>query len=122
MTHKERIHRLFQKLPIDRIPCFSGMGNVTLPGLKKCNLPFSQTHLDPDKMAQVAQSTHELFDFESVVVPFDAGVEAEVLGVELNFYHDSEDPIYPTVKDRYAEDIDEDGDLDPLLGRLQSDP
>ena len=107
MTHKERINNLFQRLPIDRIPCFSGMGNVTLPGLKKCNLRFSETHLDPDKMVKAAQSTYELFDFESVVVPFDAGVEAEVLGVELNFYHDSEDAIYPTVKDRYIEDTDD---------------
>jgi len=107
MTHKERINRLFQKLSIDRIPCFSGMSTVTLVGLKKYNLKFSEIHLDSDKMAKAAYSTYELFDFESVVVPFDMGIEAEVLGVELNFYQDSEDPIYPTVRDRYIEDVDE---------------
>ena len=79
ISSRERVLRLFRKEKIDRIPVFSGMGNITVYGLEKNGWQFNEIHLDALKMAAMAASTYEIFGFESVVVPFDLGVEAEAL-------------------------------------------
>lgn len=98
MTSKERVMNLFNKKEIDRIPGFSGMGNVTEYGLKKLGYKFADIHLDARKMADSAVSTFELFGYECAVVPFDLCVEAEALGCEINVYAHSEGILYPTIK------------------------
>ncbi|MFQ5975639.1 MAG: MtaA/CmuA family methyltransferase [Candidatus Hydrothermarchaeales archaeon] len=102
-TSRERVLKLFDNEKIDRIPCFSGMGNVTVEGMKKQDVRFADAHQDAVKMAGIASTTFKLYGFESAVVPFDLGIEAEALGCEMNFYKDSEAPIiYPTVKTKIA--------------------
>ncbi len=98
---------LLQGKEIDRVPCFSGMGNVTLAGLEDLGLKFSEVHRDAQKMAKAAASTHKLFGFESANVPFDVGLEAEALGCGMNFYEGREGVIYPTVKTKLAEEGEE---------------
>jgi hypothetical protein len=34
MSARERVLKLFKKEKIDRLPIFSGMGNITVPGLE----------------------------------------------------------------------------------------
>ncbi|MEE8359014.1 MAG: MtaA/CmuA family methyltransferase [Candidatus Hydrothermarchaeales archaeon] len=102
-TPHERVSRLFNNEKIDHIPCFSGMGNVTVEGMKKLGIRFADAHQDAVKMAAIASTTFRFYGFESAVVPFDLGIEAEALGCEMNFYQDSEAPIiYPTVKTKIA--------------------
>ena len=103
LSARERVLRLFRKEKIDRIPAFSGMGNVTVHGLEKHGWKFSDIHTDARKMASMAASTFQLFGFECAVVPFDVGVEAEALGAELNFYPHRTDVVYPTVSRKLAE-------------------
>jgi [methyl-Co(III) methanol-specific corrinoid protein]:coenzyme M methyltransferase len=91
---------LLTRREIDRIPCFSGMGNVTKTGLDSLGYRFSEAHSDSSKMAKAAASTYRLFGFESAVVPFDVGLEAEAMGCEMNFYEGREGIIYPTVKSK----------------------
>lgn len=98
MTSKERVLKLFNRERIEPIPCFSGMGNITVEGLKMYNLRFAALHGDADGMAKVASTTYKLYGFECAVVPFDLCVEAEVLGCEINIYPHSEDILYPTIK------------------------
>lgn len=98
ITSKERITRLFKKEKIEPIPCFSGMGNITVEGLKMFNLRFAGLHDDADGMAKAASTTYKLYGYECAVVPFDLCVEAEVLGCEMNVYPHSEDILYPTIK------------------------
>jgi [methyl-Co(III) methanol-specific corrinoid protein]:coenzyme M methyltransferase len=84
------------------------MGNVTLNGLKKHDIKFSDAHRDSMKMALSAASTYELYGFESAVVPFDLGIEAEALGCEINFYeYKKEGLLYPTVKTKVLTTDDE---------------
>lgn len=97
---RERVLRLFRKEKIDRVPVFSGMGNVTVHGLKESNIPFSQVHGDPKLMAATSSSTYRLFGFECAVVPYDIAVEAEVLGCTMNIYSHRDGILYPTVKDK----------------------
>jgi len=98
MTPKDRINRLFKKEEIDRIPCFSGMGNITEYGLKRLGYRFADIHLDAAMMADSAATTYELFGYECAVVPFDLCVEAEALGCEINVYAHQEGILYPTIR------------------------
>lgn len=107
LNHRERVLRLFRKEKIDRIPVFSGMGNVTVHGLNKYGWKFSDIHVDAHKMASMAASTFQLFGFECAVVPFDLGVEAEVLGCEVNYYAGKEGILYPTISKKLAEKVED---------------
>lgn len=105
LSARERVLKLFRREKIDRVPVFSGMGNVTIHGLEKHDWQFSEIHTDARKMASMAASTYQLFGFECAVAPFDVGVEAEALGAELNFYPHRTDVVYPTVSNKLAEKV-----------------
>jgi [methyl-Co(III) methanol-specific corrinoid protein]:coenzyme M methyltransferase len=97
---------LLNHRPVDRVPCFSGVGNVTTSGLKQYGYRFPEIHVDAEKMANSALATYEQFGFECVVAPFDMGVEAEALGCQVNYYDDgSERILYPTIKGKLSEKI-----------------
>lgn len=97
---RERVLRLFRREELDRIPVFSGMGNVTVHGLKESNVPFAKVHGDPKLLAATSSSSYKLFGFECAVVPYDIAVEAEVLGCTMNTYSHRDGILYPTIKDK----------------------
>ena len=107
LNSRERVLRLFRKEKIDRVPVFSGMGNVTMHGIEQHGWHFPEIHLDSHKMAAAAASTFQLFEFECAVVPFDMGVEAEALGCQINYYHDQTDILYPTISQKLAEKVED---------------
>jgi MtaA/CmuA family methyltransferase len=107
MNHRERVLQALRGEKVDPTTVFSGMGNLTLHGLTDQGWRFPEIHLDGHKMAVAAASTYKLFGLESVVVPFDMGVEAEALGCGINYYADSEDILYPTVSAKVADKVDE---------------
>ncbi|GAB4390222.1 MAG: methylcobamide:CoM methyltransferase MtaA [Thermodesulfovibrionales bacterium] len=107
MNSRDRILKLFGKEQVDRVPCFSGMGNVTTEGLKDLGHKFASVHLDARKMAESAATSYKLFGFECGVVPFDLCVEAEALGCQINVYAHSEDLLYPTIKEKIIHNEDE---------------
>lgn len=98
MSPRERVLKLFAGGNIDRPPCFSGMGNVTVEGLKQYGYKFAALHSDAKMLADAAASTYKLFGFECGVIPFDLCVEAEALGCEINVYAHLDDIVYPTIK------------------------
>jgi [methyl-Co(III) methanol-specific corrinoid protein]:coenzyme M methyltransferase len=98
MTAKQRVAKLFAGEAVDRVPCFSGMGNVTTEGLKSLGHKFAAIHLDAKMMAGAAATSYQLLGIECGVVPFDLCVEAEAMGCEINVYAHSEDLLYPTIK------------------------
>jgi [methyl-Co(III) methanol-specific corrinoid protein]:coenzyme M methyltransferase len=107
LNSRERVLKLFQREQVDTIPLFSGMGNVTIHGLEKYGWKFPEIHTDARKMADMAASTYQLFGFESVVVPFDMGVEAEALGSKVNYYAHATDILYPTISEHPAEKVED---------------
>jgi [methyl-Co(III) methanol-specific corrinoid protein]:coenzyme M methyltransferase len=74
--------------PVDRYLCFSGLISVTRPGLESAGLNLTEVHHDHRKMAAAAMSTVQMFGFDSVAVPLDMCVEAEVLGAPIDFGDD----------------------------------
>ncbi len=107
LSSRERVLKFFRKEKIDRIPVFSGFGNVTVHGLEKYGWKFADIHLDAHKMANMAASTSQLFGFECAVVPFDMGIEAEALGAGVNFYPSHTDVVYPTISKKVAEKVED---------------
>ncbi len=107
LNSRERVLRFFRKEEIDRVPVFSGMGNVTVHGLEKYGWKFTDIHVDARKMASMAASTFQFFGFECAVVPFDMGVEAEALGAGVNFYPTHTDVLYPTMSKKVAEKVED---------------
>ncbi len=114
ITPRERVLKFLQGESVDRPPVFSGMGNVITPVLDKYGIDFSKVHRDPVLMAKAAAGMYHEFGFECAVVPFDLGIEAEVLGSKMNYYDEVEGLLYPTVKEKcikVAEDIHFPADL-----------
>src|SRR3990172_852007 len=107
LNSRERVLKLFKREAIDYIPIFSGMGNVTVHGLEKYGWKFPDIHTYARKMASMAASTFQLFGFECAVVPFDMGVEAEVLGSKVNYYTHATDILYPTISQHPAEKVED---------------
>lgn len=107
MSARERVLKLFKKEKVDRLPIFSGMGNITVPGLEPTRWNFAELHLDAEKMAKIAASTSQVFGFECAVVPFDMGVEAEALGAGVNYYAHRTDIVYPTITKKLADKFDD---------------
>jgi [methyl-Co(III) methanol-specific corrinoid protein]:coenzyme M methyltransferase len=107
MNSRERVLKLFKGEPIDRIPCFSGMGNVTEEAINKLGYRFAGIHLDAKMMADTAASTYKSFGFECGVVPVDLCVEAEALGCVINVYPHAEGILYPTIKEKLIHNEDE---------------
>ncbi len=99
LSSRDRVLKLLGHESIDRVPCFSGMGNVTTEGMKKHGIKFSQVHRSAKDMAALAASSYRLFGYECAVAPFDLGMEAEALGCGMNYYDASQASIlYPTIK------------------------
>lgn len=105
---RDQILKLLRGEQIDYVPNFSGMGSITLYGLQQLGYRFNEVHVEPRMMAEAAASTYRYFGFESAVVPFDMGVEAEALGAEVKYYDKGDDQvIYPTMSKKLAETVDE---------------
>ncbi len=107
MNSRERVLTLFKGGQTDRVPCFSGMGNVTEEGINKLGYRFAGIHLDAKMMADTAASTYKMFGFECGVVPVDLCVEAEALGCVINVYPHAEGILYPTIKEKLIHNEDE---------------
>ena len=112
-TPKERILKQLAGEEIDRTPCYSGMGNVTVAGLEQLGYKFAMVHSDAEMMANLAATSYKLYGYECAVVPFDFCVEAEALGCVMNAYENVEHLLYPTIKEKSI-DNDEEMDTFPI--------
>ncbi len=120
LTPKERVMRVFRKEPVDTMPFFSGYGMVVLPAIKELGYQFPQIHTDMDKMVQSAVLSSKMYDFDSVVVPYDMTVESQALGNQISLYEHSEDILYPTIPEKSWKGLEEVEIPDNILelGRL----
>ena len=107
LTPKERVMRVFRKEPVDTMPFFSGYGMVVMPAITKLGYRFPQVHSDINMMVQSAIESARMFDFDSVVVPYDMTCESQALGNEISLYENSEDILYPTIPEKIWKGLDE---------------
>ncbi|MBW2049544.1 MAG: methyltransferase [Deltaproteobacteria bacterium] len=102
MTPKERVKAFFRREPIDEMPCFSGMGTVTVQAIDKMGIRFAQVHGSAEYLAGSAITTAEMFGFDGVVVPYDMCTVPEALGRGASLYEDADGILYPTVPSKWA--------------------
>ncbi len=107
MNSRERVLEMLQGRQVDRIPCYSGMGNVTLAGLEQYGYRFCDVHSNAGMMADAAASSYKLFGYECAVAPFDLCVEAEAVGCSINDYEAVNAILYPTIREKISEDLDQ---------------
>ncbi len=107
LTPKERVMRTFRKEPVDTMPFFSGYGMVVMPAIKKLGFKFPKIHSDANMMVQAAIESARMFDFDSVIVPYDMTAESQALGNEISLYEGSEDILYPTIPDKRWKGLEE---------------
>ncbi|MBF0327582.1 MAG: methyltransferase [Nitrospirae bacterium] len=111
MNSRERVLKVFKGEQVDRVPCFSGMGNITEAAINQLGYKFAGIHLDAKMMAETAASTYKMFGLECGVVPVDLCVEAEALGCVINVYPQAEGILYPTIKEKL---IHNEGEMDSV--------
>ena len=106
MTGKERVMKMFKKEPIDRMPCFSGQGTVTVQAIEKMDTQFAKIHKDPDLMAGAALTSARMWGLDGLSIPFDMAAVAEAMGRGVSLYDAADGIIYPTVPNKWK-DLDE---------------
>lgn len=85
----------------DRIPCCNFASTITKEFMNTYGCNWIDVNKDPEKMAKVASAAHELCGLDTINLPFDLSVEAEVLGVGIEYRVDGS----PIVR-RYLTDED----------------
>lgn len=84
------------------MPCFSGMGMVTVQAIEKMGIPFAQVHTSAENLARSAMISADIYGFDSAVIPYDMCTIPEALGRGVTLYEDSfEDVLYPTVPEKW---------------------
>ena len=114
MTGKERVSKLFNREPIDTMPCFSGMGMVTIQAIAEMGIRFSEVHTSATHLARSAVLSAQRYGFDSVVIPYDMCTVPEALGRGVTLYEDStEEILYPTVPSKWPtiDDVELDDDF-----------
>lgn len=106
LTGKERVQKLFRREPIDRMPCFSGQGTVTVQAIEKMATNFAKIHGNAELMAGAALTSARMWGMDGLVIPFDMATVAEAMGRGISLYDNVEGIIYPTVPSKWK-DLDE---------------
>lgn len=106
LTGKERVQKLFRHEPIDRMPCFSGQGTITVQAIEKMGTKFAKVHSDPALMAGAALTSARMWGLDGVAIPFDMATVAEAMGRGISLYDSADGIIYPTVPNKWK-DLDE---------------
>jgi [methyl-Co(III) methanol-specific corrinoid protein]:coenzyme M methyltransferase len=101
LTGKERVMKMFKKEPIDRMPCFSGQGSITVQAIEKMETQFAKIHNDADLMAGAALTSAKMWGLDGLSIPFDMAVVAEAMGRGVSLYDAAEGIIYPTVPNKW---------------------
>jgi [methyl-Co(III) methanol-specific corrinoid protein]:coenzyme M methyltransferase len=81
--------RLFEREPVDTMPCFSGMGMVAVQAIKEMGIRFAEVHTSAENLARSAMLTAEMFGFDAVVIPYDMCTVPEALGRGVSLYRRS---------------------------------
>jgi [methyl-Co(III) methanol-specific corrinoid protein]:coenzyme M methyltransferase len=102
MTPKERVNRFFKREPIDTMPCFSGMGMVSIQVINEMGIRFPEVHTSAENLARSAVMTAEMFGYDAAIIPYDMGTVPEALGRGISLYENTDDILYPTVPTKWA--------------------
>lgn len=70
---------------VDRIPCVNTASVATIDFMRATNAYWPEAHKNPEKMAKLASAAHRICGLDNVSLPFDMALEAEALGVKVEY-------------------------------------
>ncbi|WP_373898161.1 uroporphyrinogen decarboxylase family protein [Haloimpatiens sp. FM7315] len=113
MDEKERLIRILKGESVDRPPviCPGGMMNAAVTEVVK-NIRGNH-NLEVDSMVEASKKVQELTGFENYGVPFCMTVEAEPMGVEVDF---GDKNVEPRIT-KYNDD-----DIEEIMARYKANP
>lgn len=80
---------------------------LSITRMHEMGLQFNDVLRNKEDMTAISLSTLD-FGFESMVLPLDYNVEAEVLGAEVRYYEEMDgNPIYPTIVRKWVSRADD---------------
>lgn len=88
MTSKERLLNALLQKKVDRVPVAGVVTAINKAAMKHASATFRDVLTSPQKLAALAAAPYELYGLESIKLPFDMTVEAEILGAEIDFGDD----------------------------------
>lgn len=81
---KDRLLKLFEGEDVDKVPVGSFTTSPVVELMDMCGAARPEADSDPEKMATLAISQHELAGFEMVRFPFDCTILGEAMGCEIH--------------------------------------
>ncbi len=67
--------------------CLATVGTCTFELMGEIDAKWPNSHFNDVKMAKLASAAHRICGLQSVNLPFDLTVEAEVLGLKINYFN-----------------------------------
>ncbi len=117
-TPKERLARVLNKQPVDRMPAVSVTQTGTVEQMEACGAFWPEANEDAEKMATLSEAGHTEIGFEAVRVPYDISAEAELFGCEIKAGTQVQQPSVVGHVVKTAEDIEKLKDYDLSEGRV----
>ncbi|MCS3924180.1 methylcobamide:CoM methyltransferase MtbA [Methanosalsum natronophilum] len=105
-TPKERLARVMNKEPVDRMPAICPTQTGTVEQMEAVDSYWPEAHEDAEKMAKLAEAGHTVLGFEAVRVPFDITAEAEFFGCDIKPSTKEQQPSVVGHVIKTAEDIE----------------
>ncbi|KUK04365.1 MtaA/CmuA family methyltransferase [Methermicoccus shengliensis] len=102
MTPKERVLAALQKKEVDRVPATSVTQTGTVEFMQKAGVFWPEAHKHVDQMVKLAKMPYQEVGLETARVPYCLTVEADALGVPINWGNEERQP---SVKETPYEDV-----------------
>jgi len=111
---RERVLLSLQRKSVDSVPVTCVNQTATLDQMNSIQVFWPEAHVDPSKMAKLAEVAYMATGLETARVPYDQTVEAEALGCKIRMGRKDEIPSVVSTPFKEPEDIEVPKDL---LGR-----
>jgi len=85
MTPKERVKAALEKKQLDRAAVVNPTSIATVECMEESGAYFPDAHLDPEKMARLAATGHDVIGFDTISPYFSVQQEAAAMGCDMKW-------------------------------------
>src|SRR5260370_37584454 len=85
MTPRRRFLSAVYRGHVDKIPACTLSSVVTVEMMDLVNAPFPEAHLDPELIARLAATAHDVFGMDTIMPVIHSQLESDALDVETEY-------------------------------------
>ena len=85
MTPRRRVLSAIYRGEVDKVPACTLSSVVTTEMMDLVNAPFPEAHLDPELMARLAATAHDVFGMDTIMPVFHSQLESDALGGDTDW-------------------------------------